>query len=106
MATHGPVTRQPIGRLREGRCPYCETEFATGEGCTTATIPFPDGVELSAVRYGDETDQFAPNAPRCPDCGVSRGNYHHPFCEIERCPRCHGRLASCGCLDSGATIHR
>lgn len=106
MATHGPVTRQTTGHGRQGQCPYCEAEFATGEGCTTSTIPFPDEVRVPAVRYGDENDQFAANEPRCPDCGVARGGYHHPFCEVERCPRCHGRLATCGCLDAGATMHR
>lgn len=99
-------SRSTLRRRRAGRCPYCREEFATGESCTTATIPFPDGSSVPAVRFGQETDQFAPRGPRCPDCGVRRGGVHHPFCEIERCPRCHGRLMTCRCLDRDVTIHR
>ncbi len=29
---------------------------------------------------------------RCHDCGVSLGSYHHQYCDMEECPRCHGQL--------------
>lgn len=82
------------------QCSSCGREFERARSCTTATIPYPDGSRLPAIRYGRETDQFAPREDRCPDCGVAHGGYHHPFCEVERCPRCNGRLMTCGCLDS------
>jgi hypothetical protein len=27
------------------------------------------------------------------------GGFHHPGCDTEECPKCHGQLISCGCLD-------
>lgn len=36
---------------------------------------------------------------RCHDCGADEGGYHHPGCDMEKCPRCGGQLTGCGCLD-------
>jgi hypothetical protein len=62
--------------------------------CTAnATIVFPDGEPLPAVPYQPNGNH------RCHDCGARPGGFHHPGCDMERCPRCHGQLLSCGCLD-------
>lgn len=33
----------------------------------------------------------------CVDSRVGPGGVHHPGCRMEPCPRCGGRLRSCGC---------
>jgi hypothetical protein len=33
----------------------------------------------------------------CRDCGVKKGEYHVPTCEVERCPACGGEAISCEC---------
>lgn len=56
-------------------------------------VEYPDGLKLPSVPYEDE------EGLSCHDCGVIHGNYHHPGCDMEICPRCEGQLISCGCLD-------
>ncbi|MDQ3322838.1 MAG: hypothetical protein M3525_10495 [Acidobacteriota bacterium] len=36
---------------------------------------------------------------RCHDCNIAPEGFHHPGCDMERCPNCRGQLISCGCLD-------
>jgi len=33
----------------------------------------------------------------CHDCGIEEGKFHHPGCDMERCPFCGGQLISCDC---------
>ena len=76
-------------------CEWCELEMtdATTVDCTgNREVEYPDGETLPAVPYdGDD---------RCHDCYIAPGGYHHPGCDMERCPRCGGQLISCGCLDA------
>lgn len=77
------------------RCAGCGQEMTspTTVSCTVQTVKFPDGNSLPSIPYGEEHDR------RCHDCNVEPGGYHHPGCDMEYCPRCHGQLISCGCLD-------
>ena len=36
---------------------------------------------------------------KCGDCGVVAGEYHHIYCDMERCPKCRSQLISCDCED-------
>lgn len=80
-------------------CDWCYLEMtdpATVDCPDNRTVEYPDGVTLPAVPYdpGDFGNE------RCHDCYVVRSGYHHPGCDMERCPRCGGQLISCGCLDA------
>ena len=89
-------------------CNFCErdmsdpgTLFCTGN----QLVEFPDGILMEAIPYQeegkfDEMPVMKPDpARRCHDCNVAAGGFHHPGCDMEECPRCHGQLLSCGCLD-------
>ena len=91
------------------KCDICNREMNAADGCIAARLQYTPG------SY-DEDYNFSPdpkarvelfdrrpveNDAKCHDCGAKEGKYHHPGCDNERCPRCRGRLISCGCNESG-----
>lgn len=79
-------------------CLYCNGEMTTGGSCTVEAL-FADGRRFEFARHGTERGMKAFRGLPCGDCGVSWGGLHHPGCDLQRCPVCHGQLISCGCLD-------
>lgn len=79
-------------------CRWCYQEMS-GDGVDSCknneSIIFPDGETLAAVPFK------AHDSERCHDCNIADGGFHHPGCDMERCPRCNGQLIGCGCLDDG-----
>ena len=59
----------------------------TVTGCTDRTYTI-DGTEYQPKKV--DTD-----AKQCHDCGALNGEYHHPGCDMETCPKCGGQLISC-----------
>ena len=45
-----------------------------------------------ALKQGEDGNEGV-----CPDCGAKPGEYHHPGCDMERCPVCHTQLITCSC---------
>lgn len=61
-----------------------------GLGCTVKTYDdFSDGIERARIPFEEEG--------ACHDCRVLQGEFHHPGCDWERCPKCKGQAISCGC---------
>lgn len=83
-------------------CKHCDQERHEAPGCILEMVMTAD-CPLEPVKYGFELDTgFAsPSADgrRCGDCAALPGNYHHVGCDWEKCPRCHGQLLSCDCIE-------
>lgn len=65
-------------------CDVCNKEMS--HGCTKHWY-IVDGVKLLAVKQGDDG-----NYGVCRDCNARPGEYHHPGCDNERCPKCGGQM--------------
>jgi hypothetical protein len=77
-------------------CSWCIGEMETAISCTVAAF-HRDGRRFHMVPFGDEPGRRT-SSDRCGDCGVTRGGWHHPGCDLQRCPACGRQLISCGCL--------
>ena len=77
-------------------CGFCKREMTTAGSCVVKTMTFADGQTLPRIPFGNSEGDGV-TGERCGDCAVQWGGYHHPNCDMERCPRCGGQLISCGC---------
>jgi hypothetical protein len=79
------------------RCDVCHRDMLRVVSCVPEVIVIGDK-EYSPIPYGEDRKGYE-TAERCHDCGVVKGGYHHPGCDMEECPKCGWQLISCGCLD-------
>ena len=74
-------------------CSWCLTEMTTTASCSVTAF-HRDGVHIPLNPYGHGRRR---SRESCGDCGVAHGGWHHPGCDLQRCPVCRGQLISCGC---------
>ncbi len=73
-------------------CDHCTQDMLTADGC----IDWPVAGK-SAIKRGDPNDSAPGATQRCHDCNALPGHYHHPGCDMQRCPCCGGQLLACNC---------
>lgn len=69
-------------------CSYCDQDMLEAPGCFQIPVQHKDGRKRPPIKH---------TGPKCHDCNALAGNYHHPGCDMERCPFCDGQLITCEC---------
>jgi hypothetical protein len=77
-------------------CGWCHGDMAMAISCTV-DVWHQNGRRFAMIRVGDEPGWHT-SSDQCGDCVAIRGGWHHPGCDLQRCPVCGGQLMSCGCL--------
>src|SRR5690349_7053070 len=90
-----PFTAKPLSR-EEWFAMWQKAQTELVGDSRFAHLP-PDTEEDAEIRY----QHYAQRSDRCHDCHVKDGGNHHPGCDDDQCPRCHGQLISCGCCVVG-----
>jgi hypothetical protein len=93
------------------KCAACGKDMLKVDRCAYETpllmaAPLPGGGDgdygpprtVRRVPYGGETNFTDAAGEHCHDCRVVKGHLHHPGCDQEECPLCHGQLFACDCM--------
>jgi hypothetical protein len=90
----------PVGDEQFVKCQDCGQIMDERVGCTKTRFLNPNGGEsIDRIPHNKDHCQLPEGTP-CHDCNVGLDQYHHPGCDMERCPLCGGQVISCGCLNS------
>jgi hypothetical protein len=76
-------------------CDWCHRDMVAAASCDIDAF-HRKGRRFDMIAFGDEAG-YRTSGVRCGDCGVLRGGWHHPGCDLQPCPACGRQLLSCGC---------
>lgn len=79
-------------------CRHCGESMA--HGCRKHWYVI-GGRKYEAIPMGDPREHLPENVEVCHDCNARRGEYHHPGCDMERCPKCGLQLIGFHAPDCG-----
>jgi hypothetical protein len=84
----------------------------TADGCLPSRLRYipkrpgsgPVTIDYDRILNGQEKWVEGMEQRVCHDCNAKPGQYHHPGCDVERCPRCGGQMISCFCHEHGRFV--
>lgn len=80
-------------------CATCHQEMRSHVSCWQELIEYPNGKKLEQIPVNENyCTQVESGQLVCGDCSAPLGGFHHPGCDCETCPNCHGQLISCECF--------
>ncbi len=84
-------------------CKACGNEMRQPSGCVQSDFRFKnESKAYLPIAYGAEEDDWGGRSGKtCHDCNCPPGAFHHPGCDVERCPRCGGQAIGCDCEHEG-----
>ena len=83
-------------------CDTCKQEMKDAD-TTSCTNQF---VKIGGKWYRRDNTYYDDNE-RCHDCSIINGShhYHHPGCDMERCPICGMQATGCDCPYDNVMVH-
>ena len=79
-------------------CKMCGKDTGYADSCCETLIVMGDAAYRPlGYRPRAACPLLGPGAPRCPECNVAAGGFHHVGCGMEVCPRCGGWWIYCKC---------
>jgi hypothetical protein len=72
--------------------------MTTQPSCTVEFYLFGSG-SYERFRVAEGPGDRAWGRVRCGDCGAPPGDFHHPRCDMEACPKCRQQAIMCPCPD-------
>jgi rRNA maturation endonuclease Nob1 len=78
------------------KCYDCKKEM-TSKNTNSCDLKYKK-IKINGKVYDRVTNVFD-YGDTCHDCNIKNktGNLHHFGCDVERCPKCGGKLISCSC---------
>jgi hypothetical protein len=73
------------------------------DGCTNCLLLLKDGTRVEPRKCEGGGDS---GTGRCHDCRAKVGHYHHPGCDVERCPVCGQQALCCEHLEGAKMFAR
>jgi hypothetical protein len=97
------ATKSKPGKFdpRGAKCAACKQHMLVADGCTICLLVLKDGRRVKPRKYEGGWDS---GTGRCRDCGAKVGHYHHPGCDLERCPVCGQQALCCEHLEDAMML--